>query len=67
MSLLRLVAPSQECVVCGGIYVDGEEATTAFDSPSGAQTWNMGETTSRLKVDKGKNSIGYSPQVCGGI
>ncbi len=62
MSSLRLIAPSQECVVCGDIYIEGEEATTALDSPSG-----VGEATSGLKVDKGKNSIGYSLQVCGGI
>ena len=53
--------------MCGNIYVGDGEATTALDSPSGAQTLYMGQAASGLKVDKGKNRIESSSQVCGGI
>ena len=53
--------------MCGNIYVGDGDATTALDSPSGAQTLYMGQAASGLKVDKGKNRIESSSQVCGGI
>ena len=63
MSSLMLVAPLQECVVCGNIYVGGDEASTALGSPSGAQTSKARQATSARKVDKGKNLIDSSFQV----
>lgn len=53
-------------MVCGNIYVGNGEATTALESPSGAQTLYMGQAASGLQVDKGKNRIESSSQVCVG-
>ena len=63
MSSLMLVAPLQECVVCGNTYVEDDEATITLVSPSGAQASNAGQAASAPKVDKGKNRIDSSSQV----
>lgn len=67
ISSLMLVASHQECVVCGTIYVDNEEATAALDSPSYAQTSNTSQAASAPKMDKGKNRIDSPSQVRGPI
>lgn len=66
-SSLMFVVPLQECVVCGNIYVYGEEATAALDLPSYAQTSNMSQAASAPKMDKGKGRIDSSSQVRGPI
>jgi hypothetical protein len=61
--VLMFVTPLQECVVCGNIYIDHDEATAALTSPSSAQTSNIGQAAAAQEVEKGKSRVDSSSQV----